>query len=49
MIPTPPTSSEIEATVASRTAMVWLLLAWVSAIWLRFRTEKSFGRSGWMW
>ena len=41
MMPMPPTTSDIDATAASRSAMMRLLPSAVSAIWLRFRTEKS--------
>ena len=49
MIPMPPTSSEIDATMASSAAMTWLLLSCASAIWLRLRTLKSSSWPGWMW
>ncbi len=41
MMPMPPTSSDIEATEASSSAMIRLLLSAVSANWLRLRTLKS--------
>ena len=41
MMPMPPTKSDIDATAARRSAMMRLLPSAVSAIWLRFRTEKS--------
>jgi hypothetical protein len=41
MMPMPPTTSEIEATAASSSAMMRLELSAASAIWLRLRTEKS--------
>ena len=46
MMPMPPTSSEIEATAASSSAMIRLLLSAVSAIWLRLRTAKSLTSPG---
>ena len=49
MIPIPPTSSEMEATMASSAAITWLDPSWASAIWLRFRTLKSLSRPGRMW
>ena len=48
MMPMPPTSSEIDATAASRSAMIRLLLSAVSAIWLRLRTSKSLTSPGLM-
>ncbi len=48
MMPMPPTTSEIDATAASRSAMMRLELSAVSAIWLRLRTEKSFSAPGLM-
>src|SRR3989442_1644796 len=50
MMPIPPTRSEIEATAASSTAMIRLLLSGPRASWLRVRTSKAFvaaGRIGW--
>ena len=49
MMPMPPTSSEIEATVARSADITWLLLSCASAIWLRLRTLKSLSWPGWMW
>ncbi len=43
MMPMPPTTREIEATAANSSAMIRLLVSAVSAIWLKLRTEKSFG------
>ena len=40
-MPIPPTTSDIEATEASRSAMMQLFPSAVSAIWLKLRTEKS--------
>ena len=48
MMPMPPTTSEIEATAASSSAMMRLELSAVSAIWLRLRTEKSLSSPGLM-
>ena len=48
MMPMPPTTSEIEATMASRIAMTRLLPSAVSAIWLRLRMSKSFMSVGLM-
>ena len=41
MMPMPPTSSEIDATVARSSAITRLLPSAAAAIWLRLRTEKS--------
>ena len=49
MIPMPPTSSEIEATVASSADITWLEPSCASAIWLRLRTLKSLSWPVWMW
>jgi len=49
MIPMPPTSSEMEATMARSAAITWLLLSCASAIWLRLRTLKSLTWSPWIW
>jgi hypothetical protein len=49
MMPTPPTISDIDATAASKSAMMRLLLSAVSAIWLRWRTVKSLISPGRMW
>ena len=49
MMPMPPTISDIDATAASRSAMMRLLLSAVSAIWLRLRTEKSLMSPGRIW
>ena len=46
MMPMPPTSSEIDATAASNSAMTWLLPSAALAIWLRLRTAKSLTSAG---
>ena len=46
MMPIPPTRSEIEATAASNSAMMRLLLSRVSASWRRLRTSKSLSAPG---
>ena len=48
MMPMPPTSSEIDATVASSSAMIRLLPSAACAISLRLRTSKSLSWPGWM-
>ena len=45
-MPMPPTSREMEATAASSSAMMRLLVLAVSAYWLRLRTSKSLVAPG---
>jgi hypothetical protein len=48
MMPMPPTSSEMDATDASSSAITRLDPSAASWIWLRLRTEKSLVSAGWM-
>ncbi len=46
MMPTPPTSSDTDATLASRTSIVWADCATASAISVGCRILKSSGDPG---
>ena len=48
MIPIPPTSSEIEATIASNSPITRALPSRASATWLMFRMSKSATSPGWI-